>query len=320
MKFKCAMLLAAAFPATAFAAGGPTALHVTIKGLDEQGRLTPRHAFCQPDLVAGVSDGGNVSPELAWGAGPEGTKSFVVIMHDPDVPQKFDDANKEGRIIMKSAPRRDFVHWVLVDIPAATTRLPEGADSDRKDAGGKRTQNTRYGVRGINDFGKKKDSLFFGYDGPCPPWNDDLWHNYRFSVYALDIPSLNLGGAFTGRDVMRAMEGHVLARGQVVGRFSNNPKAVLPPVVEAEASAPVEPEAPVVETAVQPVTVQEPQEPAAPAMPMPEVAAPVAPETPAQPGTEAPPAEAEPAAGAPADTANPPAEEPQKAPPAKEKI
>jgi Raf kinase inhibitor-like YbhB/YbcL family protein len=62
-----------------------------------------------------------------------------------------------------------------------------------------------------------------GYDGPCPPWNDERAHRYTFKVYALDVPSLNLSGAFTGPEAEAAMQGHVLAEGEAVGLYTLNP-------------------------------------------------------------------------------------------------
>ena len=62
------------------------------------------------------------------------------------------------------------------------------------------------------------------YDGPCPPWNDSIVHHYHFTVYALDVESVNLSGNFMGRDVLKAIEGHVLAKGSYVGVYSLNPE------------------------------------------------------------------------------------------------
>jgi hypothetical protein len=113
---------------------------------------------------------------------------------------------------------------VLVDIKADRHRIPEGADSYRVDPEGKRTQVTKYGMRGVNDYGSFMKGTFFGYDGPCPPWNDERVHNYTFSVYALDVATLDLQGAFTAADVTKKMEGHVLASGSAAGKYTLNAK------------------------------------------------------------------------------------------------
>jgi Raf kinase inhibitor-like YbhB/YbcL family protein len=198
----------------------PATLEVKLGGLSE-GRIKPRHAFCVPHEGKSKS-GENVSPAIGWGKGPEGTKSFAVIMSDADVPTVFDDANKEGVTISKDLPRREFIHWVLADIAPTASRLPEGADSHRADAEGKRTQATKYGLRGVNDYGSFMKGEFYGYDGPCPPWNDEVLHHYTFTVYALDVPSLGLSGAFTAADARKAMQGHILAEGSAAGTYTQN--------------------------------------------------------------------------------------------------
>ena len=69
---------------------------------------------------------------------------------------------------------------------------------------------------------------YYGYDGPCPPWNDSLIHHYVFTVYALDLPSLPLAGRFTGADARRAIEGHVLAQASITGTYTLNPRLAAP--------------------------------------------------------------------------------------------
>ena len=88
------------------------------------------------------------------------------------------------------------------------------------------------GVRGLNDFtmfmaaNEQMKGQSFGYDGPCPAWNDELAHRYVFTVYAVSAPSLNLSGAFTGSAVMAALEGKVLAKGELIGLASTNPAVI----------------------------------------------------------------------------------------------
>ena len=64
---------------------------------------------------------------------------------------------------------------------------------------------------------------YFGYDGPCPPWNDSIVHHYVFTLYALDVPRCPVEGNFTGPQVLRAIEGHVLDRASITGTYSLNP-------------------------------------------------------------------------------------------------
>lgn len=128
-------------------------------------------------------DGGNVSPPLSWQSVPEGTKSIALIADDPD------------------APSRTFVHWVLYDLPADVRELPENVPDDRT---------APVGIRqGINDFGKS------GYGGPCPPSGT---HRYYFKVYALDA-QMNLPPGSSKAKLLKAMDGHVLAEGQIMGRY-----------------------------------------------------------------------------------------------------
>jgi len=186
-------------------------------------------AFCIPADQGHVTGGANKSPNLAWSEVPDGTRSFAVICHDPDVPSKADDVNVEGRTIPAAMPRVDFYHWVLVDVPASVTELPVGADADGVTAKGKREQRTQYGVRGLNtytDFLAGDPNMageYYGYDGPCPPWNDEILHHYVFTVYALDVDSLNLSGKFTGAQALEAMQGHVLGKAEWVGTYTLNP-------------------------------------------------------------------------------------------------
>jgi Raf kinase inhibitor-like YbhB/YbcL family protein len=65
---------------------------------------------------------------------------------------------------------------------------------------------------------------YYGYDGPCPPWNDSIVHHYTFTIYALDIPRLNVQGDLTGANVRSALTGHVLAQAQLTGTYTLNPR------------------------------------------------------------------------------------------------
>ena len=199
-------------------------LEVTLEGLAGEA-LSDEAAFCVPDAAAHQAPGQNVQPGISWSAGPEGTQSYAILMVDPDVPTEFENFNKEGTTMPAEMPRQNFYHWVLVDIPAATTSLPAGADTGEKSP--KPVGETPHGVRGVNDYTKfmtgDMAGEYGGYDGPCPPWNDERMHNYTFQVYALDVPSLGLSGAFTGADAEKAIEGHVLATGKVTGTYTLNP-------------------------------------------------------------------------------------------------
>ena len=190
-------------------------------------RVPDEHAFGVPDGEGkAAAEGGNRSPHLRWSGAPEGTQSFAVIVYDPDVPADFSDANQEGRTIAEDAPRADFAHWLLVDISPDVTELPEGAGSEGIVPGGKPTGETEHGITGSSSYTESFEGdpemggTYGGYDGPFPPWNDERMHHYHFTVYALDVPSLGLSGDFKLDDVRRAIEGHVLDQGELVGTYT----------------------------------------------------------------------------------------------------
>jgi Raf kinase inhibitor-like YbhB/YbcL family protein len=132
-------------------------------------------------------EGRDISPPLAWAGVPEGTKSLVLIVDDPDAPDP-------------AAPRMTWVHWVVYDMSPGTVGLTENADRQGLPAGAR---------KGINDWKRP------GYGGPCPPIGR---HRYFHKLYALDKMLGNLGQA-TKQDVEAAMEGHVLARTELVGTY-----------------------------------------------------------------------------------------------------
>ena len=93
-------------------------------------KIPVEFAFCAPDPKSHVTLSKNRNPELSWSDVPAGTKSFVLICHDYDVPSKGEDVNQEGRTIPATLPRVDFYHWVLVDLPANATAIKAGEFSD----------------------------------------------------------------------------------------------------------------------------------------------------------------------------------------------
>jgi len=194
--------------------------------------IPQEYAFCIPAQKNHVQMGKNKNPHLKWSGVPAAAKTLVVICVDPDVPSVGDNVNKEGVTVAKSLPRVDFYHWILVDIPTSIHEIKSGQDSDGITAHGKKPGPTAYGVRGINDYtnwfasDKDMNGQYGGYDGPCPPWNDELLHHYHFRLYALDVATLGLHGNFNGKDVMDAMKGHILAQSEWVGTYSLNPKVI----------------------------------------------------------------------------------------------
>lgn len=192
--------------------------------------VSPEFAFCNPDAQSHVTLGPNRNPQLSWEGAPEGTRSFAIVCHDPDVPSKPDDVNQEGRTVPADLPRIDFYHWVLVDIPPEVSAIEEGADSGEVTAGGKdQTPGPHGSRRGINNYtdwfagDADMGGDYYGYDGPCPPWNDSIPHHYIFTVYALDTDRCPVEGRFGGPEVLAAIEGHVLAQASITGTYSLNP-------------------------------------------------------------------------------------------------
>lgn len=191
--------------------------------------------FCIPAETGHVCLGGNRNPHLAWSAAPAGTRSFALICHDPDVPSRGDDVNQEGRSVPATLPRVDFFHWVLIDLPAGSTSIAAGEFSDGVTPRGKSGPAALHGARqGVNDYtgwfagDGEMGGDYYGYDGPCPPWNDELRHRYVFTVFALDVDRLPLAGRFTGQQVRDAMRGHILAQASLTGLYTLNPAVSLP--------------------------------------------------------------------------------------------
>ncbi|GHB10433.1 YbhB/YbcL family Raf kinase inhibitor-like protein [Modicisalibacter luteus] len=204
-------------------------MKLTIQGIEDQRPIPETFAFGVPGDGEPMTLGANRNPALTWSEAPDTTRSFAVLVVDPDVPGDPSDVNQEGKTLPSSMARVDFYHWVVVDIPGDIQAIGEGEDSDGVTPKGKAPGQTPIGLRGINTFtdflagDPDMGGTYGGYDGPCPPWNDELVHRYRFTVYALDIESLGLSGEFTGNDALKAMEGHVLDQATVTGTYTLNP-------------------------------------------------------------------------------------------------
>ena len=205
-------------------------MKITSKSFNHHTPLSAEFAFCKMDSATHATLSSNRNPHLAWREAPAEAKSFVVICHDPDVPSKGDDVNKEGRVVPESLPRVDFFHWVLVDIPASITEIGAGEYSSSVTSKGKPGPVAANGTRqGINDYtgwfagDGDMGGDYYGYDGPCPPWNDEIPHRYTFTVFALDVARLDVEGRFSGADVRSAMTGHVLAEAALTGFYTLNP-------------------------------------------------------------------------------------------------
>ena len=206
-------------------------MKLTSDSFKDGAAIPGEFAFAVPDAKNHVALSSNRNPHLAWTDVPKGTESFALIVHDPDVPSKGDDVNQEGREVPASLPRVDFYHWILIDIPRDVRGIEAGSQSDGVTPHGKRGPAASGGMRhGINNYTQwfasdpQMEGDYFGYDGPCPPWNDSIVHHYIFTLYALDINELDFEGEVTAENVRAAMKGHVLGEATLTGTYSLNPK------------------------------------------------------------------------------------------------
>lgn len=196
------------------------------------GAIPGEYAFGVIDAATHVALSKNRNPHLAWSDLPSGTKSLALICHDPDVPSRGDDVNQEGKTVPADLPRVDFFHWTLIDLPPTLNAIAAGQYSNEVTPHGKPGPDiggAKPGRHGINDYtgwfagDANMAGDYYGYDGPCPPWNDSIPHHYVFTLYALDIERLPVDGKFTGQQVRDAMRGHILGQVRIVGAYTLNP-------------------------------------------------------------------------------------------------
>ncbi len=155
------------------------ALKIESSAFADQGEI-PRKYTC---------DGDDLSPPLRWSGAPHGTRSFALIVQDPDAPDP-------------AAPKMTYVHWVLYDLPPDCTGLPEDVSTAHLPRG------TR---EGVNDWKRT------GYGGPCPPIGR---HRYYFRLFALDTLLGDLGKARRD-DVEKALRDHVLDHAELMGTYQH---------------------------------------------------------------------------------------------------
>ena len=204
-------------------------MQLNSNDLTDSQSIAPQFAFGRLDDEQPMALSDNISPQLAWQGAPEGTKSFAILCVDPDVPSVADDVNQEGKTIPNDLPRVDFYHWVMIDIPANVTELAQGECGQGVTVGGKQQPPGPAGSRqGLNNYtqfmsGSEMEGQYFGYDGPCPPWNDERLHHYHFTVYALDVERLDVADDFDGATVAEAMQGHILGQARLTGTYTLNP-------------------------------------------------------------------------------------------------
>jgi Raf kinase inhibitor-like YbhB/YbcL family protein len=202
---------------------------LTSSSFSEGQKIPGDCSFCIPDSAHHVCLGRNRNPQLSWSNAPSATKSFAIVCHDPDVPSKGEDVNQEGRSVPASLPRVNFFHWVLVDLPATINSIKEGEFSSdvtpRGKSGPQAAHGSRQGINNYTDWFAGDNDMrgdYYGYDGPCPPWNDEIVHHYVFTVYALDIEKLPIEGRFGGQEMRAAIQGHILAEASLTGTYTLN--------------------------------------------------------------------------------------------------
>ncbi|MGZ3455165.1 MAG: YbhB/YbcL family Raf kinase inhibitor-like protein [Polyangiales bacterium] len=140
---------------------------------------TPEFFPGQPIPKKYTCDGEDLSPEVKWSKAPPATKSFLLIVDDPD------------------APTGTFTHWVIFDMPIPSTHVPEAAKG--------------IGTQALNDFGKAK------WNGPCPPPGKE--HRYFFRLYALDLEDLGLADGVKRYEVEKRIDGHVVGKVETMGTY-----------------------------------------------------------------------------------------------------
>ena len=184
MKLKTCSVIAISI--MVFGCGKKEAAESETKGEEIMDIQVSSTAFEEGGMIPAqyTADGANVSPPLTWSGIPEGTKCLALISDDPD------------------APMGTWVHWVLYNLPPGLTGLSENVPADEELAGG--------GLHGVNDFRR------YGYGGPAPPSGT---HRYYLKLYALDA-MLEVGPGLNKDELLKAMEGHVLAKGQLMGKYT----------------------------------------------------------------------------------------------------
>ena len=201
-------------------------MHLSSESFAHRGRIPAEFAMGVPEGF-----GGNRNPHLAWSDVPDGTQSFVLMCIDTDAPTDPATVGRDDMDIPVDQPRTDFVHWVMVDIPANVHAIAAGSCSDGVTTHGKQTPPGPQGARqGLNDYtGWFKGNAdmqgdYAGYDGPYPPFNDLRTHRYFFRLFALRVPKLELPETFTAADVFHALQPHEITEAAIYGTYSLNPK------------------------------------------------------------------------------------------------
>jgi Raf kinase inhibitor-like YbhB/YbcL family protein len=222
--------LSCACVAASVALAAPARLTVRVGDLPPGAMLPARYAGCVAEQPGHMRFGADINPAVSWSPGPPGTRSYALTLSDPDSPAAHRERmNKNGAVLTPDVPRHVFFHWVLIDIPPDVTSIGQGTASHGLVPRGKIVEMAPAGMSGENDYtmafakNPAMAGIYKGYDGPCPPWNDEVVHRYDFTVYALSVAKLDVAAGFDGRAALAAMQGKILAQGAVMARYTTNP-------------------------------------------------------------------------------------------------
>jgi Raf kinase inhibitor-like YbhB/YbcL family protein len=205
-------------------------MQLTSNSFEHMQTMPSRYAFGLLNKQHQFSFGENKNPHLAWKNAPAATQSFALICHDSDSPQLRDKVNQTHEIVDLAIPRGVFYHWGVFNIHGKIRSIGAGELSRAVTPKGKSSshaaRNMRQTLNSFTDWFADDASMagnYFGYDGPCPPFNDSLIHHYTFTLYALDVASLDLPEHSTCEDLFQTLHGHVLAEASLTGRYTMNP-------------------------------------------------------------------------------------------------
>lgn len=205
----------------------------------EGGRLPEKYAFGKhhPDFHIEMCE--NISPHFAWSDVPVDTKTFVFTSHILNAPTDPENINVIGKFIPVDVDRTENYLWTCIDLPASTKGFDEGVFfhdiTPRGKPGPQGPLGTRQGINGYTPYYEGKGDKYmkgsmrgkyFGYDGPCPPYNDAALHQLQWTLYAMDWDRCPIEGKFSNIDLIPSLEGHILEKATSLCSYAINPKAI----------------------------------------------------------------------------------------------
>ena len=200
---------------------GASALQLFAPGVKDGGPLKKDYVACvYSPTQRQVVHANNQSPALRWKKVPKGTKSFVLMMTDSDVPADRRNVNVPGKVIADNVARRTVYHWLVTDIPTRVRKLRKGKGSLPPIHVGEHVKQVRQSWASVASY-QDPVSLSESYIGPCPPSNDQRVHRYYFNLYALDVASVPK--KIDIKQLMQFVSKHALAQASLTTTWSNKP-------------------------------------------------------------------------------------------------